>query len=616
MSVPPLAYKWTTGTVSGSVTNLRVGDKVKVALTPVNSNDDYSMDLAKNEMVTAGSDSTASYEFDNVADGRYRVVLEAKAGSWREKESTVLDVMQEEDEKEGAEVAVADLSATDVRGVIRGRIANDSNKRSGLTSDESMAGVEVVLYSARKVKEEYVADEKVAMAETDGDGVFLFEGLVEGDMYFVKPVSTSLYTAVRSGNDMIVGDKTTDVVSHALAKAMDAPKNGTEPAIPMWNYHTSMVSFDTAVDSDNSFALLYKDGEVEGMVKDPGARKAHRRVVVELRQCKTTDFNDQDTVDPLDDTLTRCTDYTDVEVEASVDTKGNWSVDGLMEGVYEVIPDLPAGYINVAPDGTDDETVEGYYSQQMVELMGGRADDDTETFWIKDRNAESDATVNSYTINGETVSGTVDIDKDYFFINVNASDDATVRLLSGSNSQAVANGDSTKVMLSEAGTRSYKILVTAEDGFAKDSSTVFSVRRDADVRAKMVTLEWSGDRIELDRNELGLNPDRDAATGSTRTIRVTVDKGDNNGAIPTTALTVMVSSMTEGFGVVVFVDSDSDTCNFSSTTSSGSVTLEANTDAAKGSDDICFQIMDKKKSDMDDKNDDNHRSYRLILTRK
>ena len=75
---------------------------------------------------------------------------------------------------------------------------------------------------------------------------------------------------------------------------------------------------------------------------------------------------------------------------------GEWIADDLMEGVYEVIVDLPAGYVHVdvraaAPtpprNGFDAET---YFSQQVAELAGGRADAGTKTFHIKDRNAGED----------------------------------------------------------------------------------------------------------------------------------------------------------------------------------------------------------------------------------
>ncbi len=661
------AYKWDTGTIEGKITGLRKGDKASVTLTPVNSNDDYEDDLADDDDITAGTGGAASYKFTGVADGRYKVTLAAKAGSWGEDEETGLSVMHDEknedDDYTGA-TDTGDLSATDLRGVIRGRIANDSNGRPGLTSDESRAGVMVAIHHASKPiasgdnkgrrsagKAVEDANGDPVMAETDGDGVFMFEGLVVDDYYIVKPVSTDLYTAVRNGSTTIANEKADDIVMHALTQARTPFPASSEPATPTWDYHTSTATVGSAKGETN-FVLMYKDGEVEGTVMDPSTRAAHSRVVVELKQCKTTNYEAADATagTPAVD-ATQCTEYTDVEVEASVDAKGNWSADGLMEGIYEVIPDLPAGYVSSDSAGTTTGIVEGthtsFYSQQMVELMGGRADDDTRTFYIKDRNAGSGATLTSVTVDGTacTMGAAADAtanncghDEDgSFSVVATASTGAVVRLSSsptddsptatGTYSQAVTNKKATTVTLPKAGSRRFFVHVTAADGYASNSADVataagFHLRRDADVRVKMVTISWGGDRLELDRDDLNLDPDgeTDPVTGTT-TIRITVDKGDNNGAIPITDLTVVASSMTTGFGVASFTDYDvtaspAPTCTFGDDGANGTLTLAANTDTTKGSDGVCFRIADTDGESPADANANNNRDYLLIVTRK
>ncbi|MDE2664385.1 MAG: carboxypeptidase regulatory-like domain-containing protein [Gemmatimonadota bacterium] len=653
------AYKWATGTISGSISGLDKGDKATVSLTPVNSNDDYADDLEDDVTVTAGNGGAAKYTFTDVADGRYRATLAAKAGSWQEDETGVLSVMHDEgddDDEYTGDSASGNLDATNLRGVVRGRIANDSNGRSGLTSDESRAGVKVAIYTAKKVggsgttKNNYVADKAVAdadgdplMAETDRDGVYVFEGLTRDDMYFVKPQGTDLYAAVRNGNTKIgaKAEKATDVVSHALVTAGSPPAPGSEPGIPTWNYHTSTASVGAA-----DFVLLYKDGEVEGDVMDPSVRAAHSRAVVELQLCKTTAVDTTTTPS----TVTGCDDFDDVVVEASVDAKGNWSAEGLMEGYYEVTPDLPAGYISVnASGGTTADDPNTLFTQQVVELMGGRADDDTETFYIKDRNAGSGATLEAtIEVDGTDCTPTSSptnaapqcghSDDGEFSVVVTASSGATIRLSSsatdatpsgsGTYSQAVTNGRATTVTLPRAGTRTYYIHVAAEDGYsANDASAAgFSIRRDADVRVKEITITWNGDRIELDRDGLNLDPDgeTDPVTGTT-TLRVTVDKGDNNGAIPTTDLTVAAASMTTGFGVVGFGTVDVTTTNIACSSAdftglsgtSGTLTLPANSGSTKGSDGVCFRILDSDGDSSDpDQNANNTRDYILIVTRK
>ena len=656
------AYKWATGTISGSISGLRKGDKATVTLTPVNSNDDYADDLADDDDITAGTGGAAKYSFTGVADGRYMVTLEANAGSWGEDETGVLSVMHDEENEEddySGDSATGNLSATDLRGVIRGRIANDSNGRSGLTSDESRAGVVVNLHAASAAIKSGTNKGRrtagaavVATAETDGDGVFMFENLVVGKHYFVKPEGTDLYTAVRNGSTSIANEKSSDIVTHALTTAGLPPSAGSEPAIPTWDYNTSTASFSTTTDAANSFVLLYQDGEVEGKVSDPSVRAAHGRSVVELHQCKVSDYDatvDTDgdgTPDPAD----QCTEYTGVVVEADVDAKGNWSAEDLREGLYEVIPDLPAGYISVDENGVEeggtgfDATT--FFSQQFVGLMGGRADDDTQTFHIKDRNAGDGATLTSVEIDGTACTPTASptnaapqcghSDDGSFSVVVTAATGATVRLSSSATdaaprspgySQAVTNGRATTVTLSKAGTPTYYVHVAAEDGYASNTAADagFSIRRDADVRVSEVTITWSGDRIELDRDGLNLDPDgeTDPVTGTT-TLRITVDKGDNDGAIPTTDLSVTAASMTTGFGQVTYGGFDvaaATPCDFTALGAAdgttNALTLPANTSTTKGSDGICFRILDSDGDTSDvDQNANNTRDYLLIVTRK
>ncbi len=660
------AYKWTTGTITGSISGLRQGDKADVTLTPVNSNEDYEDDLADDATITAGRGGAASYTFTGVADGRYMVTLEANAGSWDEDETDVLSVMHDEDNDDEDYTGDTDgegLDATDLRGVIRGRIANDSNSRTGLTSDESRAGVVVEIFTAKKVggsgtyKNNYVPNKAVTdaagdavTAETDGDGVFMFENLVVGDDYFLKPQETDLYIAVRNGNTSIgnPGEMATDVVPHALTAATLPPRAGTEPGIPTWDYHTSTAT----PNGDANFVLLYKDGEVEGKVSDPSERAAHSRTVVELHLCKTSNQVLDTSVDPPTVTTpaTGCgggvNAYEGTVVEADVDSRGNWSAEGLREGLYEVIPDLPAGYISVNVSGeTTEDSPNTLFTQQFVDLRGGRADDDTQTFHIKDRNAGDGATLTSVEVDGTACGrGTATNPADNncghdaagsFSVVATASTGAIVRLSSSATdatppapgySIQVRNGRTSTVSLSRPGSLRFFVHVTAEDGYASNdaASEGFHLRRDADVRLKEVTIAWSGDRIELDRDALNLDPDgeTDPVTGTT-TLRVTVDKGDNNGDIPITDLTVTAVSMTTGFGVAGFGTVDVTTtpvacsaADFTGLSGDGTLTLPANTATDKGSDGVCFRIADTDGETNADANANNNRDYILIVTRK
>jgi len=655
------AYKWTTGTISGSITGLRKGDKATVTLTPVNSNEDYEDDLADDDEITAGTGGAASYSFKDVADGYYMVTLEAKEGSWQKDESKRLMVVHEEDNDDEDYTGATDgetLSATDLRGVIRGRIANDSNSREGLTSDESRSGVVVNLHEANAAiasgtnKGRRTAKAAVvATAETDGDGVFMFEDLQVGKSYYVMPEETDLYTAVRTGDENMPGQEDTDIVSHALVEADTPPPPDSEPAIPTWDYNTS-----TATVGDADFVLLYKDGEVDGDVSDPSVRAAHSRTVIELHQCKVTNFEAESAPGADDGTAaSQCTEYTGVVVEADVDSKGNWDAEDLMEGSYEVVPDLPAGYVssneegNVNPTNAADSAT--YHTQQFVELVGGRADDDTQTFHIKDRNAGNEAELTSVAITGGT-SPTCTLgdgtdrcinnehDDATISVTVTASTGATVRLSTDATNARATGGDarsfavnnrrSSTVSLPTAGSTTFFVHVAAEDGYSTNAATVasaagFQVRRDADIRVEEVTISWNGDKLVLDREELGVDPDgeTDPVTGTT-TLRVTMDEGDGGDPVPN-ALTLRAIGMNSDFGVDAWsaAVTSTDACSTTAgdyTDGDLSATLPDNVTgppAVKGSVIHCFRINDTDgAATTPDANTDNYATYRLILTRK
>ena len=664
------AYKWADGTISGVIKNLRKGDKATVNLVPVRSNDEYSDDFEDHYDAT-GKGGDTDYFFDGVADGEYKVVLEANPGSWEEDNNVpafnVLHNEKNDDEDySGAKVSpVKNLSATDLRGTIKGRIANDSNGRPGLTGNESRSGVVVALHQSsapirsgpnrlrRSAGKAVVdADGDPVTAETDEDGVFEFEGLVVGRSYFLMPESTGLYTAVRNGSTRIASQKSTDVVTQALTNAVvPSADPDFEPAISSWDYHTSTLEGE----GGNDFALLYKNGEVEGEVSDPSVRAAHQYSTVELHRCKVTNF-----VEAVDGgngvavtgvALSRCTTYADDVTEASVGDDGEWIADDLMEGVYEVIVDLPAGYEHVDAAGVVEEG-EGfdsttYFDQQLAELTGGRADAPTAVFHIKDRNAGGLAVLNTVTVDGDdcNLNGNGDNaicvhnkqDDASIVVKATASRGATITLSTsatdpeprgtGARWVPVSNDRNTTVTLDDPGTDTFYVHVAAEDGYSNnggDNGTVDTVvrfRRDADVRVNTVRLSWGGDKIELDRD--GLDLDDDGETGvvtGTTVLSVTVDKGDGGDAIPISDLVVSATSMTKGFGVATWAAYDlvdNPVCGPEFTDTNNMITLLANMPTAKGSDGVCIRITDSDApGDMGDMNPNNVRNYILIVTRK
>ena len=495
----------------------------------------------------------------------------------------------------------------------------------------------------------------MATAETDADGVYMFEGLEVGKWYFVTPEETDLYTAVRGGNTGIRNQRSTDVVKNALTRATTPPAPGTDLDIPSWNNHTSTATGTSGANGSTNFALLYKDGEVEGEVSDPSARAAHSRSTVELHLCKTTDFEEESSPGAGDGTaLSRCTAYADVVEEADVDANGNWSANGLREGIYEVIVDLPAGYEHVANDGTTTQTTTpSLFTQQMATLTGGRADATTETFHIRDRNASADAgtatvtvdaaacTLGTGTTNAENRCGSTGNATGSYTVVVTAPTGATVRLsnlgtddnvnTAAARSFPVNNRRASTVTLSDPGTERFYVHVRSQDGYQTNgaagldnaSTSSFTLRRDADVRAGSVTLRWDGGIIVLDRRELGLDPGNpDGETGDLQgltTIRVTVSGADGTDRdVPISALTVEAASVTTGFGVVTFEDyvaTETTHCDGGIVDTSGNITLPNSTSSTTGRDGICFRITDSDGDTTDVDAGTKTRDYLLIVTR-
>ena len=295
------AYKWNDGTITGTVGGLKRGDtNVVVSLVPVSS--PYADDLEDDVKVAWNS---TRYTFNNVADGSYRVRLEAVAGKWDADSTAVIDVVHNQNPRGDDTGAVTinanaeeygGLSATSLRSGIRGTIGNDASGNGSLSRSEAISGVEVALYDAVEITDpdsDDVGKYKVGAAiedddgpittTTDSDGVYTFTKLVDGKNYFVKAMSADNYSVVRNRGEDEVGDEG-EVISMALATAaaITAPYTASTPT---WNYYTSTAGDVAAAD----FVLLYKDGAAEGEATDPSARAKHSDTSIELQRCLTTE---------------------------------------------------------------------------------------------------------------------------------------------------------------------------------------------------------------------------------------------------------------------------------------------------------------------------------------
>ena len=142
------AYKWNDGSVSGSITGLRNGDKATITLTPEG---DFASEFDQKKTVTATT-TTNSYSFSSVADGEYDLILEGADGKWKEQKKSVTVAHMTDEEStgtKGADAVNQTLAATELRFGIKGVVANDVSRNGTVTGDEAMEGVVLELFEAK-----------------------------------------------------------------------------------------------------------------------------------------------------------------------------------------------------------------------------------------------------------------------------------------------------------------------------------------------------------------------------------------------------------------------------------------------------------------------------------
>ena len=559
------AYKWNDGKITGTVGGLKRGDtKVEVTLVPVGT--PYADDLEEDDEVAWNG---TRYTFNGVADGSYRVRLEARAGSWDADSTKVIDIFHNEnprgDDTGAKEIdANADeygggLSATSLRSGIRGTVANDASGNGSLGSSEAIAGVELELYDAIEIDDEDsddhekykvgdpVEDEsgETRTATTDSDGLYVFPKLVDGKKYFVKAKNTDDYSVVRNRGATEAG-KAGDVTSLALATAAAITGTYTEPT-PTWDYLASKAE---GVGSSH-FVLLHHDGTAEGAATDPSTRRRHADTYIELQRCLSV----EDVVADVEGTANtigiqpgdECDDEADedpieVPVTNTRTNTGAWETTGLMEGVYGVEVDLPSGYELVNASGgseTPDPVVRFLIivqgSRDDAEMLtydetsGEHETADIPAFWLKRRNAQSVTTLATDPVEAEGETCTADAvcvhtDKTSIEVTVTATDDkADIRLSPHSTNRnatgsiGVTSGEEKTISMNPQGRfRSYYVHVAADDGYAKNTdggaaAPRYFFRRNADVRLDTLVVSYTDNdgatRTAYDRVALKLNPD-------------------------------------------------------------------------------------------------------------
>ena len=524
------AYKWEDGEISGAVGGLQEDDEdVVVALTPVRSNDEYSSDLEDDTEIDFDEDGPTEYSFDGIADGKYRVVLEGREGQWQ-RDSTVVITIQHDESKTGAEFdtgadeyeVTKNLSATQLRYAIQGMVGNDrSDPPNSLARSETRAGVTLNLHYASKKKAKAPnkntrtmlgavmdADGKAMTAETNSDGEYEFTGLRSDTVYVVAAVSEEGHYKVVRKRGSLQAESKDNMYSQAVVKAKAPdPEYPGDAASPSWDHATGKMT----AGGDPDFALLFEDGTVEGVVSDPSPDSAHQETEVELYRCleappgAPADVNECGSLVPAWPV-----------VIAKVEEDGDWFVEGLLEGHYEVALDMPAGFDNSTETGsrTGANGTAGYYESQVASLTdGARASADMEDFHIVNHRADAGVEnptalveMGSVVLAGEGDLGTTEND----FVPFDTRS-VTLTLTNGDVSQgATLKVGATSFTEEEAGTwgldagdNPLMVLVKSANGYATSSpgdngdgpiptAPPVDIHRDRDTRLKTLELDGNG----------------------------------------------------------------------------------------------------------------------------
>ena len=638
-------YKWNDGSISGSIGNLKTGDKdVVVTLTPKNSNEEYAADLEQEKKVAFGS---SRFTFANVADGRYMVKLEGVAGKWAA-DSVDVEVVHDEldpNKRGSAAVAIKDgeLSATQLRLAIQGVVANDRDENGTISSTEAEEGVVLRLFKASVSKATSRASKSGAAIDettTDDEGIYEFTGLVEGQKYIVEAVNVAgSYKAVRTRGSLAVEADDFGMVSQAyVAKASDYNPKFTGGIPPLWDHMRARTrqSGTTKHAGANDFVLLWDNGTAYGKVSDPSVRKAHTEATVELFRCATDgdaeamdddgdSSTEEDNLAAVDDTNdymchTEPTGRRAPYKTADVDARGNWEIEGeLLEGNYVVTVDLPRSYAHSTSAGasgtapTTGDPTEGYVETQIASLIGDRADAGSRTFHIVLEGASTDASAPTAVVKdgSRTVPATdgyvayTTSSVDLTLTNVAAAAGATFGVLQPGATVRTPFEDKKKgTWRLASGPNALNVEVTAANGY---NSTVYSagtairsVHRDRDTRLAGLQIDVTGvgndivrDRAALEdisgfiedemRRSAELDP-TDTSGGTT-----TVDLGSFTVATGTTSVDIQASGRA-GSGITV---TGGGTQTISTTATEFTITI---TDAARAGNVRTYRLSIKAAS--------------------
>ena len=357
-----------------------------------------------------------NYGFASVQDGEYWVRTPATATNKADSARIAIyhDEAMDDDADDGITgtpvIATASFDVTALRLEIKGYVVNDGHEGDHETpdldrivrGDEAVAGIELELLTITSIKnnKKDTTFKSHGTTETDDDGSYSFDDVVEGDSYYVRATSTGEYVAAEASAKDGFSVK---VAADEYPAAGDPNMVEGEFDLPYWDYnagttmHTSVpVSNEAGTVKANfvNFALLYVDGSISGRVREASGNPGN--ITVELIRCETYDAGDAkcDTYD-RDNFPTQTTE---------TKSNGTWEFNDLLEGWYEVYVG-EAGYLAAditAMDIIDDDG--GIESPEMhTGLLKGRRDlASGNNFYVYDNGLDDDDDLDDIEVEGTT----------------------------------------------------------------------------------------------------------------------------------------------------------------------------------------------------------------------
>ena len=396
------AYQWETGSVSGSVAG---AGGASVSLTAETDADDRGTKTGDDDE----KDSYRQFSISGIQDGEYTLTTpntaDNKFSPRGGHELAIYHDETEDDEDDDTEYvgtawskSDASFTRTRLRQSIKGFVANDGGDGQ-IRGDEAMADVEVKLLEiakdgVSKDKKDTTFSE-VESTNTASNGFYEFNGLTEGDEYFVQVTAGDDYVGLagKPGNNKS-GPHEPDTYP-TLYEGTDIFPYWSRSGATAGNTSVTVSNSDGSVSADLvNFALVYTDGAVGGRVTNLSGSNAD--IIVELTMC---------------DSFTAPADCEWGSIRRDLtDSRGNFQFDGLMEGYYQMwwTGGGLATVMYSVVDGRATIDAGGSLEWQKTSFadLGGRRDYDGtgNTFYVYNTNAGRDTGLDEVTVTGTTAT--------------------------------------------------------------------------------------------------------------------------------------------------------------------------------------------------------------------